>query len=90
MRPNIAIVALLLEVVWLAIAITAYQSELADNIDSTAVTLAAIAIIWASPAIALCVIAWLVDQGLRMRALPPPRPAASPPPPPPPITPQAG
>jgi hypothetical protein len=90
MRPNIAIVALLLEVVWLAIAIAAYQSELADNIDSTAVTLAAIAIIWASPAIALCVIAWLIDQGLRMRALSPPRPAASPPPPPPPITPQAG
>jgi hypothetical protein len=67
-----------------------YQSEIGNRVDSTAVTVAAIAIIWASPAIALCVVAWLVEQGLRVRELAPPRPMASPQPPPPPFPPQSG
>ena len=89
-RPAVAIVALVLEVVWLAIAIAAYESQVGDNVDSTAVTVAAIAIIWSAPAIALCVVAWLIEQGLRVRALSPPRPMAAPQPPPPPIPPQSG
>ena len=89
-RPAVAIVALVLEVVWLAIAIAAYESQVGDNVDSTAVTVAAIAIIWSAPAIALCVVAWLIEQALRMRELAPPRPMASPQPPPPPIPPQSG
>jgi hypothetical protein len=88
-RPAVAIVALVLEVVWLAIAIAAYESQVGDNIDSTAVTVAAIAIIWSAPAIALCVVAWLIDQGLRVRELAPPRPMAAPQPPPPPIPPHS-
>ncbi len=88
-RPAVAIVALVLEVVWLAIAIAAYESQVGDNIDSTAVAVAAIAIIWSAPAIALCVMAWLIEQGLRMRALPPPRPMTAPQPPPPPIPPRS-
>jgi len=88
-RPNVAIVTLVLEVVWFAVAVAAYQSELGDNVDSTSVTVAAIAIIWASPAIALGVVAWLIEQGLRMRELAPPRPMASPQPPPP-LPPQSG
>jgi hypothetical protein len=82
-RPAIAIVALVMEVVWLAIAIAAYEAEIGSNVHSTAATVAAIAIIWAAPAIALCVVAWLVEQCWRMRELPPPRPMASAPPPPP-------
>jgi hypothetical protein len=89
-RPHVAIVTLVLEVVWLAVAIAAYESQIGDNINSTAVTVAAIAIIWSAPAIALCVVAWLIDQGLRVWALPPPRPMTSPQPPPPPIPPQSG
>jgi len=89
-RPNVAIVTLVLEVVWFAIAVAAFETELGDNVDSTAVTIAAIAIIWASPAIALCVVAWLVEQGLRMRQFAPPRPMASPQPPPPPTPLQPG
>jgi hypothetical protein len=82
-RPNVAIIALVVEVVWLAIAIAAYETEIGDRVDSTSVTVAAIALLWAAPAIALCAMAWLIEQGLRMRELPPPPPAASPPPPPP-------
>ena len=89
-RPAVAIVALVLEVVWLAVAITAYESQFGDNIDSTAVTVAAIALVWSAPAIALCVVAWLVEQVLRMRELAPPRPMAGPQPPPPPIPPPSG
>jgi membrane protease YdiL (CAAX protease family) len=89
-RPNVAIVTLVLEVVWLVIAVAAYEAELGDNVNSTAVSFAAIALIWASPAIALCVVAWLVEQALRMRELAPPRPMASPQPPPQPIPPQSG
>lgn len=88
-RPNVAIVTLVLELVWFAVAVAAYEAELGDNVNSTAVSIAAIAIIWASPAIALCVMAWLIDQGLRMRELAPPRPMATPQPPPP-IPPQSG
>jgi cytochrome c-type biogenesis protein CcmH/NrfF len=50
------------------------------------VSLAAIALIWATPAIALCAVAWLIEQLLRARELAPPPPApavASTPPPPP-------
>jgi hypothetical protein len=90
MRPAVAVVALVLEGVWRAISIAAYESQVGDDIDSTAVTVAAIAIIWSAPAIALCVVAWLIDQGLRVRALPPPRPMTAPQPPPPPIPPQSG
>jgi hypothetical protein len=90
-RPNVAIVTLVLEVVWFTIAVAAYQSEIGSHVDSTAVTVAAIAIIWATPAIALCVVAWLIEQGLRVRELAPPPPMASPPPPPPsPFPPQSG
>ena len=88
-RPNVAIVTLVLEVVWFAIAVAAYTSEIGDNVHSTAVAIAAIAIIWASPAIALCVMAWLIDQGLRARELAPPRPMTSPQPPPPPTAPHS-
>jgi len=89
-RPAVAIVSLVLEVVWLAIDIAAYESQVGDNVESTAVTVAAIAIIWSAPAIALCVVAWLIEQVLRVRELAPPRPMAAPQPPPPPIPPQSG
>ena len=89
-RPNVAIVTLVLEVVWFVIAVAAYEAELGDNVNSTAVSFAAIALIWASPAIALCVVAWLVEQALRIRELAPPRPMAAPQPPLPPIPPHSG
>ena len=82
-RPNLAIVTLVLEVVWFAIAVAAYESAASDNVHSLAVTVAVIGVIWAAPAIAICLMAWLVEQGLRVRAAPPPRPMASPQPPPP-------
>ena len=75
-----------MEVVWLAVAIAAYEAEAGDNVHSTAVTVAVIGIIWASPAIAICLMAWLAEQALRVRATAPPRPMAmsQPPPSPPP------
>jgi len=84
-RPNLAIVTLVLEIAWLVVAVSAYESEVSDAVHSAVVSLAAIAIIWASPAIALCVVAWLVEQAMRARELAPPRPpavASAPPPPP--------
>jgi hypothetical protein len=89
-RPNLAIATLALELVWLIVAIAAYESEAGDNIHSTAVTVAVIAIIWAAPAIALCVTAWLVEQVLRGKELAPPRPMVAPQPPPPPLPPTSG
>jgi hypothetical protein len=86
-RPNVAIATLVLEVVWFAIAVAAYESGASDSIHSLAVTVAVIAVIWAAPAIAICLMAWLVEQGLRVRATPPPRPMAMPQPPPPPAPP---
>lgn len=84
-RPNLAIVTLVLEIAWLALAVSAYESEFSSNVHSAAVSLAAIALVWAAPAIALVAVAWLVEQCLRARELtPPPPPATAPAPPPPP------
>src|SRR5947209_14081775 len=58
-RPNLAIVTLVLEVVWFAIAVAAYESAASDNVHSLAVTVAVIGVIWAAPAIAICLMAWL-------------------------------
>lgn len=80
LRPNLALVTLVLEAVWLVLAIDAYSVEFGDQVESTAVAAAAIALIWAAPAIALCVVAWVVEQGLRVREAPPPPPVAPPPP----------
>lgn len=71
----------MLEAAWFLVAIDAYSVEIGDQVESTAVAAAAIAIIWAAPAIALCVVAWLVEQVLRVREASPPPPAAPPPPP---------
>ena len=89
-RPILAIAALVLEFVWLAVVIAAYEAEAGDNFDSVAVTVAVIAVIWAAPAIALCTVAWLVEQVLRGKELAPPQPMAAPQPPPPPFPPPSG
>lgn len=90
LRPNLAIVTLVVEIAWLVVAIAAYESELGDNVHSSVVSLAAIALIWAAPAIAVGVVAWLIEQGLRGRGLAPPAPAPPPPPVAPPPPPAAG
>jgi len=73
--------------VWFAVAVAAYEAEASDNVHSTAVTVAVIAVIWAAPAIAICMMAWLVEQSLRVRSTAPPRPMAMPQAPPPPAPP---
>jgi hypothetical protein len=83
LRPNVMLTTLVLEIVWAAIAVAAYNDEVSRVVNSTSVAIAAIGLIWATPAIALCAIAWLIEQGLRGRDMaPPPAPVAPPPPPP--------
>src|SRR5262249_50047567 len=82
LRPNIGVITLIVEAIWLVVAITAYQDAIGgrDAGLGTTVAIAATALIWAAPAIALIAVAWLIEQLLQLRD----RSAAAPPPPPPP------
>jgi hypothetical protein len=82
LRPNIVFVTLVAEAIWLIVAITAYQDALGGRGEGfgTTVAIAATALIWAAPAIALIAVAWLIEQVLQLRD----RSTAAPPPPPPP------
>jgi hypothetical protein len=83
MRPGVIVTTLVIEIVWLAVAIAAFEAEIGSRLTSTPASIAVVALIWASPAIALCVMAWLIEQLLRVRDLgPPPPPPVAPPPPP--------
>jgi hypothetical protein len=80
-RPILVITIIVLEAAWLLIAILAYNAELGvrGGFQATA-TIAIIAVIWAGPAIALVIVGWLIEHGLRLLD----RQRLSPPPPPPP------
>jgi hypothetical protein len=82
LRPPLVIATFVLQAIWLVVVIDAYNTEFGSNIDSTSVMLAAIGFVWAAPAIALGVLAWLFEQALRVREHPPPPPASAAPPPP--------
>lgn len=86
-RPGLVIAILVLQAVWLLVAILAYNAEVGARAGFQATaTIAIIAVIWAGPATAMVIVGWLIEHGLRLLD----RQRLAPPPPPPPAGPSVG